>query len=49
VIGLYDLEHKKRLDSQYVLGYDVRVAKSETSLKRAKTFVLELDKLLLEI
>lgn len=49
IIELYDLEHKKRLNSQYVMGYDAQVAKSETSLDRAKQFDLELEKLLLEI
>lgn len=49
IIELYDLEHKKRLNSQYVVGYDVRVSKSKTSKDRAKKFVLELEKLLLEL
>lgn len=49
IIELYDLEHKKRLNSQYVVGYDVRVSKSKTSRDRAKTFVLELEKLLIEL
>jgi uncharacterized protein (UPF0332 family) len=48
IIELYDLEHKKRLESQYVMGYEVKVSKSKTSLKRAKKFVLELEKLLLK-
>ncbi|MBI5459732.1 hypothetical protein [Methanobacterium sp.] len=49
IIELYDLEHKKRLDSQYVVGYDVKVSKSKTSRDRAKKFVLELEKLLIEL
>jgi len=48
IIELYDLEHKKRLNSQYVMRYDVKVSKANTSLERAKKFVLELEKLLLE-
>jgi len=32
-----------------VVGYDVRVSKSKTSRDRAKTFVLELEKLLIEL
>lgn len=47
IIELYDLEHKKRLNSQYVMGYDAQVSKSKTSLDRAKQFNLELEKLLL--
>ena len=47
IIEFYDLEHKKRLDSQYVVGYDVKVSKSKTSRDRAKKFVLELEKLLI--
>ncbi|MCZ3366395.1 MULTISPECIES: hypothetical protein [Methanobacterium] len=49
IIELYDLEHKKRLNSQYVMGYEVRISKSNTSLNRAKKFVLELEKTLLEL
>jgi uncharacterized protein (UPF0332 family) len=47
IIELYDLEHKKRLNSQYVMGYDAQISKSKTSLDRAKQFNLELEKLLL--
>lgn len=36
IIELYDLEHRKRLKSQYVMGYDAQVSKSNTSLDRAK-------------
>lgn len=49
IIELYDLAHKKRLDSQYMVGYDVRVSKSKTSRDRAKKFVLELEKVLIEL
>ena len=47
IIELYDLEHKKRLNSQYVMGYETRATKSSTSLDRAKQFDLELQKLIL--
>lgn len=47
IIELYDLEHKKRNDSQYVLGYDVKASKAGTSLVRAKQFVYELEKLII--
>lgn len=47
IIELYDLEHKKRLNSQYVMGYEARATKSSTSLDRAKQFDLELQKLIL--
>lgn len=49
IIELYDLEHKKRLNSQYVMGYNAQISKSKTSLDRAKKFDLELEKLLLEL
>lgn len=48
IIELYDLEHRKRLKSQYVMGYDAQVSKSSTSLDRAK-FDVELQKLLVEL
>ena len=48
IIELYDLEHKKRNDSQYVLGYEVKASKAGTSLERAKQFVYELEKLIIE-
>ncbi len=47
IIELYNLEHKKRLNSQYVMGHEARVTKSSTSLDRAKQFDLELQKLIL--
>lgn len=49
IIELYDLEHRKRLKSQYVMGYDAQVSKSSTSLDRAKKFDVELQKLLVEL
>ncbi|MBZ2164621.1 hypothetical protein [Methanobacterium spitsbergense] len=49
IIEFYDLEHKKRLKSQYVMGYDAKISKSNTSFNRAKKFVNELEKVLLDL
>jgi len=46
IIGYFDMERNKRSRFQYGMTEDVKRAKAETSLERAKRFVYELEKLL---
>src|SRR3990167_3067995 len=46
IIGLYTLELDKRSRFQYDMAESIREQKANTSLKRAKEFMLEMKKLL---
>ena len=48
IIEAFDLERTKRSRFQYKMSETVKMSKAKTSLKRAKNFVFELEKLLIE-
>lgn len=48
-IESFDLERAKRNRIQYRMTEQAKHAKAETSLKRAKSFIFEMEKLLAEL
>lgn len=49
IIQNFDYERNKRSKFQYQMSDEIKKSKAETSLKRAKQFVFEMENLLLEL